>query len=440
MCTHCKYVYAASIFHAHRFYTPSLMLVCMLMMSALTGAFFFFILYFEVLLLIGFIQRVRREKELADTTLTSHPSVEVIVPCFNEESTISGTIDSLLNLSYPKDKLTIHVVNDGSTDNSKDVLSAYAAHPQVTISHKENGGKHSALNHAIQHSTAEYIGCLDADSFVNTDALIEILKTFQTTSAMAVTPAIKVEAPTSFFRHMQKAEYEVGILFRRIFADNNAQFITPGPFSFYKREVFEQLGLFRSAHNTEDLEMGLRMQEAGYIIENAPSAVVYTRAPERFHPLFKQRVRWAYGFLRNVPAYKHMFFSPKNIYLGFFILPITLLSIFAAAYLPFALLKSTAFAAANKAVEFQTIGLSAFSFSVADIDWYSFTPTTLLYITFALLFVTLTLVLAGKHIAGEKVCIDRGTLYYIGLYGIFGPIWLTKALFDAIFVRKNSWR
>lgn len=409
------------------------------MLSALTWAFFFFILYFEVLLLIGFISRIL--KNHAPLTLPKKlPSVEVIVPCFNEQNTIAGTLRSLLALTYPKDKLTIHVVNDGSTDNTREALKEFENIPQIKISHKENGGKHTALNYALETSAADLIGCLDADSFVDSNALMEIVKTFNSTEAMAVTPAIKIEEPHTFFGHMQKAEYEVGILFRRIFADYNAQFITPGPFSFYRKEVFKNLGHFRSAHNTEDLEMGLRMQEAGYVIENAPQAMVYTRAPAHFPPLFKQRVRWAYGFLRNAPAYKHMFFRPANVYLSFFILPITLLSIFAAAYLPINLLTNTAQAAAMKLNEFQAIGFHAFSFNITSIDWYSFMPSTLFFIILALILLTGVLVMAGKYIAGEPVRMDRGTLFYLTLYGIFGPIWLSKAVFDAVFIRKNSWR
>lgn len=409
------------------------------MLGALTWVFFFSILYFEVLLLIGFFERMRKGKE-EDKGLSYHPKVEIIVPCFNEQNTVAGTIRSLLNLSYPSKKLRIHVVNDGSTDGTKEALKEFKNHPQVKISHKENGGKHTALNLAIMESKADILGCLDADSFVDTQALIESLKVFETTKAMAVTPAIKIDSPDSFFRHMQKAEYEIGMLFRRVFADANAQFITPGPFSLYRKEVFESLGEFRAAHNTEDLEMGLRMQEAGYLIENAPKSVVYTRAPRTLRPLFKQRVRWAYGFLRNAGPYRNLFFNPKNVYLGFFILPLTLVSIFAAAYMPFVLLKSTAHAAVMKAVEFQTIGFSAFYFNPLTIDWFTLTPTSITYITLALFILTSILVLAGKHIGGEKVRLDRGVVLYITLYGIFGPLWLTKALFDAVVTRKNSWR
>ena len=108
--------------------------------------------------------------------------------------------------------------------------------------------------------------------------------------------------------------------------------------------------------------------------------------------------------------------------------------------MPFALLTSTAHAAALKVIEFQTVGFSAFYFNPLAIDWFTFTPTSITYITIALFVLTSILVLAGKHIGGEKVRLDRGVVLYITLYGIFGPLWLTKALFDAVVTRKNSWR
>lgn len=411
------------------------------MAGILLWALFFFFLYFEVLLLILFIEHTHNHNIGAHTPkLTHYPTVEIVVPCFNEESTIVDTVNSLLNLSYPRDKFRIHVVNDGSTDSTKERLQQYTNHPQVRVSHKENGGKHTALNYAIKTTQADVIGCLDADSFVETDALTESMKVFAYTKAMAVTPAIKVAQPQTILGHMQKAEYEIGIAFRRLFADIHAQFITPGPFSLYRKEVFETLGLFKSAHNTEDLEMGLRMQSAQYLIENAPKAVVHTKAPQHFYLLFKQRVRWAYGFLRNTPDYRHLFFNPRNFFLGYILLPITFVSIFAAAYIPFSIIRDLATLGIQKYVEYQTVGLQAFAFNLGTIDWYTFIPSTLTYVIVALILATMVLILVGRHLVGESLKPDRGMLLYLVLYGFVAPIWLTKAVFDAVVVRNNRWR
>src|SRR5690606_16202176 len=89
-------------------------------------------LFFEVFLLITYLeQRDRIQKETNTKKNPKHsPSVTIIVPCFNEEKTILKTIFSILNLEYPSHKLSILIVDDGSTDHTLRVLSRFRKHPQ----------------------------------------------------------------------------------------------------------------------------------------------------------------------------------------------------------------------------------------------------------------------------------------------------------------------
>ena len=138
----------------------------------------FISLYFEVFLLITFLEHRPKMYVRLQSAETYFPSVTIIIPCYNEEKTVGDTISSVLKLNYPKDKLHIIAVNDGSTDGTTRALSHFSAYPQVTILHKENGGKHTALNYALGQTTSELVGCLDADSFVDEEALTEIIKYF----------------------------------------------------------------------------------------------------------------------------------------------------------------------------------------------------------------------------------------------------------------------
>src|SRR4051812_9922267 len=118
-------------------------------LEVLTYPFIFIAIFFEVFLLVTFLSgpaRERRSRPLATHT----PKVSVVVPCWNEENTISGTVESLLALDYPADKLQIVLVDDGSTDNTPALMDSYARYPQVTVIHKENGGKHTAMNAGIE--------------------------------------------------------------------------------------------------------------------------------------------------------------------------------------------------------------------------------------------------------------------------------------------------
>src|SRR3989344_7500489 len=139
--------------------------------------FLFIAIFFESFVLVTLLSKPAREAR-SRTLSASTPSVAIIVPCWNEASTIGATCDSLLALDYPKDKLEIILVDDGSTDTTREAMSRFKEHQQIRIIHKENGGKHTALNAGIATTNAELVGCLDADSFVETDALREIVTCF----------------------------------------------------------------------------------------------------------------------------------------------------------------------------------------------------------------------------------------------------------------------
>ncbi len=282
--------------------------------------FLFITLFFEVFAILTFFDaEARRRRSMTPSAL--FPSIAVIIPCYNEEATIQGSVDSLLALDYPADKLSIIVADDGSTDRSREVLLRYATHPQVSLIRKENGGKHTALNAGIASTSAEFVGCLDGDSFVMADALKEIVPHFDDARVGAVTASMSVHEPRSALERMQQAEYLIGIAFRHVISTVNGLHVAPGPFTFYRRSMFAELGPFRSAHQTEDMEIALRMQKAGWKIRNAPRARVFTRAPKTVGSLVKQRTRWTTGFIRNGFDYRDLFGNPKYEALGLIILP-----------------------------------------------------------------------------------------------------------------------
>ncbi|MDP2648420.1 MAG: glycosyltransferase family 2 protein, partial [bacterium] len=308
-------------------------------MTALTYTLLFFSLYFEVFLLVSFLERKFYKHAGARSFYgtADMPSVAIVVPSYNEERTIESTLKSLAVLDYPKGKLEILVVDDGSTDGTGKVACAFAAQAgaavgqmpthRLTILHKENGGKHTAMNLALQHTNAELIGCLDADSVVAPDALLNVVHVFRDERVSAVTPGIHVREPSTLLQHMQNVEYRISIFSRFMLATLGSVFITPGPFSVFRSSVVRELGGWRYGHSTEDMEMALRMQLAGHLIANAPKAIVHTATPAHLRGLFRQRVRWTYGWLRNTLDYRSIIGNRKFGTLGLIVLPAALISI-----------------------------------------------------------------------------------------------------------------
>lgn len=395
-------------------------------------------LYFEVFLLVTFLER-RGEIRQDPPEPKAFPTATVIVPCFNEEQTVAGTLDSLLALDYPKDKLSIFAIDDGSKDNTWKVLQKYKDNPQIRLFQKENeGSKYKALNLGLAHVTSEIVGCLDADSYVDAQALKRVALRFEDPTTMAVTPAIKLHQPRNFLQMVQRAEYSFSVFIRKIFALIGSVYITPGPFSFFRKSVFDTLGPYRHAHHTEDLEIGLRMQTVDYRIDNAHDAYVYTVSPSTLRGLFKQRVRWVHGFLENAIDYRDIFFKPRYGNLSMFILPLAAFSIFSALYLTGYSFVYAGSMVTDKVTEISTIGFSL-SWPKMVTDWFFLNTESLTLLSIVLILLTLSLIVIGKAIAREKK-FSRDILYFLFCYGFIAPLWLAKSVYNTAFSRKTTWR
>lgn len=414
--------------------------ISIMTLEVLTYPFIFITVFFEVFLLVTFLSAPARERR-ARPLSTETPKVAVIVPCWNEENTIGGTVDSLLALDYPTDKLEIVLVDDGSTDNTAKVMDTYIGHPQITVIHKENGGKHTAMNLGIEKTDAIYVGCLDADSFVAPDALREIISYFDDSKVAAVTAAMSVWSPRTLLERMQNADYIHGITLRHVISSLNGLYVTPGPFSFYRRDITLAVGGFRKGHNTEDLEMALRLQNEGYILENAPRARVYTKTPKSVRALVKQRTRWTTGFLRNVIYdYRHMIGSSKYGTLGLLILPLGLIANVSGIIMFVVVIIQLLKWIWNKYALISGFPLIYALTPHGSFSWMFLPITFVALISFVMLIGAVTTMLVGKHISRTPGNLLIGILMYVTFYGLIAPLWLIRSMYDLITGTRRAWR
>lgn len=396
--------------------------------------------YFEVFMMITLFEhkkKLRHENKCMNDEPTYFPSATIIIPCFNEEGTVEGTIQSLLAMNYPKDKLNIVIVDDGSTDTTWEYIQKYSDHPQIEVYKKTNGGKYTALNYGIERSKAELVGCLDADSFVHPDTLRRIVRYFVDPKVMAVTPAIKIFKPKSLIQGLQYVEYQFGIMIKKLLSYLSAIHVTPGPFTIFRREVFTKIGLFKHAHNTEDMEIAMRMHKNHLKIENCHKAFVYTVGPRTLKALYKQRVRWTHGFLENAIDYKGIFFRKEYGHVAFLTLPFSVASLLSAI----AVVGLTLWSIFERLYDF-VIRVATIGFHPSwKIDWsliYIDTQTSI-FVGIMLLSMTMILLLNGRRISEEKL-ISKEIIYFLLLYPFISPFWIGKSLYNTVFSRKTSWR
>ncbi len=410
--------------------------------NSIAYIFLFISLNFEVFLLITYFENrldIAKEAGLIRLGIKRYPSVTVIVPCWNEENTVSKTIHSLLSLDYPKNKLKIMIVDDGSTDKTWERIQKFKNNPQIEVYTKPNGGKYTALNFGISKLSSELVGCLDADSYVHKDALKHIVKQFENKETMAVAPSIKLWQPKGPLQLLQKVEYGFGIFTRKMFHYMQAVYITPGPFSIFRTKVFKNLGGYRHAHNTEDIEIALRMQKNGYNITHAHNAIVYTVPPDTLRKLLKQRVRWSYGFIKNATDYKEMFFKRKYGNLGIFILPMAAISVLSILTVTSLSIISFVKMILGKYLEIKTIGLN-FNWSGFNFDWFYLNTELIALIGVVTTIGTILMILISKKVSEGKLDLGVDLIFFMTLYMFIAPLWIGKAAYNAIFGVKASWR
>jgi len=413
-------------------------------MNVFTGIIYvltFLSVYVQVFFLITFLER---KKHILIRTkpfeLKEYPGVTIMVPCYNEEKTILGTINSLLDLDYPKNKLQIMIIDDGSKDNTWNIIQEFTKFENIKIFQKENGGKYTALNFGLEKVETPFLGCLDADSFVDSQALKRIMTYFDDKDTMAVAPSIIVDKPKNILQGAQKAEYDMSVYNKKMLAFLGGIHVTPGPFSIFRKKVFEDLGPYRHAHNTEDQEIALRMQENHYKIEHCPDAYVYTVVPNSVKQLYRQRLRWIYGFIRNAMDYRRLFFRKKYGTIAFFTLPSGIISVFSVIFLFIMVFYNISNFIIHKITQINVAGFSnTFSSSKFNFDFFFFDTKTIVFVSIILYTSVIISLLLGRKMLEGKFRVSFDVFYFMIIYSLIAPFWILKALINATRSKESSW-
>jgi len=197
----------------------------------------------------------------------------------------------------------------------------------VLINKRNQGCKAAPVNAALKLADTDLFGCVDADSTVDKNSLKLMIQYFDDPKTASVITAVKVSDPRNLWERLQRMEYIMAILSRKLRASINTLAMTPGVLSVYRTDVLKQVGGFDQKNITEDFEIALRLRYHNYNIMIEPRAITYTKVPDTLRSLWRQRIRWYRGYIFNHIKYKDMFFNKKYGLLGYFQLPLNILGI-----------------------------------------------------------------------------------------------------------------
>ncbi len=294
--------------------------------------------------------------------------ISIIIPAYNEELILSKVIVSTMATQYPS--FDIIVVNDGSTDNTlkllikrfklkkterwyeeslphKVIKGIYTSpsYANLIVVDKENGGRSDALNAGIDISRHPILCTLDADSLLDSSALLKTIQPFleKPDTMMATGGTVRIlngcEIKNSIIKKVrlskkilplfQVVEYIRAFLMGRLaWSYVGILTIISGAFAIFKRDMVIKVGGFDKKTIGEDSDLVVKIHEycrfhkIDYEVRFVPEPVCWTEVPETIAVLGNQRIRWQQGGLEVFFNHIKMLMNPRYGRIGLLAYPL----------------------------------------------------------------------------------------------------------------------
>lgn len=254
--------------------------------------------------------KIKKRKSLKNPQLKNEqykPFVSIMIPAHNEESVISNTIETVLNLDYPN--FEIIAIDDRSTDNTasvlKDLEKKYPEKVIAFIRPKEAfPGKSAVLNDALQFAKGEAILVFDADATMEPNFLTNLVYELEPKDVGAV-QARKVvrNKDINILTRCQNNEMTMDTYFQVSRDSVKGAVELRGNGELIKRTALEDIGGWNNYTITDDLDMSTRLHIKGWDVRFCHETIVYEEGIMYLFPLYRQRRRWLEGTIRRYLEY-----------------------------------------------------------------------------------------------------------------------------------------
>jgi cellulose synthase/poly-beta-1,6-N-acetylglucosamine synthase-like glycosyltransferase/peptidoglycan/xylan/chitin deacetylase (PgdA/CDA1 family) len=250
--------------------------------------------------------------------------VSVIIPAFNEEENIAGTIYSVLQ--NKRKKLEIIVVDDGSTDNTVKVARKIRRKYKdiIKVIKIKNSGKAAALNRGIKEAKYGVIVTMDGDTIFTPTTISHLVRHFGNPNVAGVGGKVSATESRNFINIFQQLEYVIAQNVDKVaFNYLNGVGVVPGPVGAWRKSTLLQIGGYSQSTLVEDQDLTMAVIASGHKVVYEPLAVAYTETPFTISDFVKQRMRWVYGTIQCFYKYLFKVHVSKSHSLRFVLLPNT---------------------------------------------------------------------------------------------------------------------
>ncbi len=265
----------------------------------INGFVYLYPLLMSIVWMLGgliFFWRLER-REQTPPVIDQYPLFSILVPCHNEEAQIRDTVAQLLDLDYPNYEIVL--IDDGSSDNTANVISEIVRKEPIVraVYMRENQGKAAALKLGCLVSRAEFVLTMDADAFLDRNALRWVAWHFVKFPRVgAVTGNPRVLNRTSLLGKIQVGEYSTIIgLIKRTQRILGKVLTVSGVVAAFRKNALVSAGFWDTDMVTEDIDVTWKLEKDFWDIRYEPRCICWVLVPETLRGLWRQRIRWAQG-------------------------------------------------------------------------------------------------------------------------------------------------
>ena len=251
-------------------------------------------------------------RERAPATRDDAPSLTVVIPAFNEGAMVERTIDSCAAASYPRDRLEIIVVDDGSRDDTwMHIKRAARRHPGLVtpIRFPENRGKRAALAAGFERGRGRIFVTIDSDSVIEPQTLLAMAGPFREARIGAVAGKVVVlNREAGWIPKMLQVRFTLSFDFLRTAQSTyGSVYCCPGALAAYRASLVKtilprwlnQRFLGVTCTTGEDRALTNDILALGYDTIYQRTAVVHTVVPENYQKLCRMYLRWDRSYIRE---------------------------------------------------------------------------------------------------------------------------------------------
>lgn len=289
-----------------------------------------FLMYFAYLLVLKIFCSFSRRSPAPQTSEKADglPSLSVVVPTFNEATVIRAKLEGLTQVSYPREKCEIIVVDSGSTDGTQRIVEEYGK-GVILRKQEKRMGKANAINFALQEARGDLIVLTDANAEFSPGTLRKLVQKFDENTG-AVLPRYVPDGKLSYWDRVFNEFHHV---YKSLESGADSVFIVFGELFAFRRDLIE--GIDEDAAS-DDLEIALSIRKKGYNIRYSPDAEVKEKVPSAQKEVRIQKTRRIFGIVQAMINNFDFFLNPRYGIYGLLIFPTHFIQMTLGPFLVFA--------------------------------------------------------------------------------------------------------